>query len=117
MTGYHPASAGARVEGSPGRPPVSRPGARQQGHHLEIPEGEGDGEGVLDCSASCRQTLHYCHVSLYYSVKLAVWLYYDEDTMVTFYDVLLACVSLRNRGLDSFGSLCGMKVFEPWWTG
>ena len=43
--------------------------------------------------------------------------YYDEDTMVTFYDVLLACVSLRNRGLDSFGSLCGMKVFEPWWTG
>ena len=43
--------------------------------------------------------------------------YHDEDTMVTFYDVLLACVSLRNRGLDSFGSLCGMKVFEPWWTG
>ena len=75
MTGYNPASAGARVEGSAGRPPVSRPGARQQGHHLEIPEGEGDGEGVLHCSASCRQRLHYCHVSLYYSVKLAVWLH------------------------------------------
>ena len=29
----------------------------------------------------------------------------------------LACVSLRNRDLNSFSSLCGMKVFEPWWTG
>ena len=47
MAGYYPASAGARVEVSPGRLPVTRPGAQQQGHHLEIPEGEGGGGGMV----------------------------------------------------------------------
>ena len=45
-------------------------------------------------------------------IELLTHKHYDEDTMVTFV-TFPACVSLRNRDLNSFSSLCGMKIFEP----
>ena len=62
-------------------------------------------DGFYFLREQSNDMIHWAHIN-----------YYDEDTMVTFV-TFPACVSLRNRDLNSFCSLCGMKIFEPWWTG